>query len=534
MRPIKSMAALALAAIVGSGCLELEVLNPNAADAERALRTASDIEALVAGGYGTWWNPSSSNAGPSAVLATAANMHSGTAANYGMVEFSSWPRVAAHNQPAQTYSGNVSEYGWTQLFRAISSVTEGLRALDGGEVSLPAAEQARAQAYGYFVLGMAHGSVALLYDQGYIYDPSISLEDVELHSYSAVMEAALGYFDRAIQEAQGQSFTVPATWMSREVSAQELIRYAHSMKARYRANVARTPTEREAVNWGAVIADVDNGLTSTWTINVTSGTGFASTIMSNLVRYGSWGQMSYQVFGMADQSGLYQRWIEKDPWDRHPNLAEDQVGDPFIMDTPDQRFPSGATVAEQQANRGRIFEVATAGGGFAAAWTNPGRGQFRWSYYRIYIHDQWQGTAANRTTHPEVTMAEMQLLKAEGLYRTGDAGGAAALINVTRTAAGLNATDAAGLNSSCVPRLRDGSCGDLFEMLKWEKRLETLFTGPHMAAGYFDGRGWGDLAQGTFLEIPVPTRELDLLALPHYTTGGPGGESSAPVGNYGY
>lgn len=534
MKTMRSMALAGLMAVAVAGCMDLDVVNPNDADAERALKTPGDIEALIAGGYGTWWNPSSSSNGPSAILATTANMHSATAANFGMVEFSSWPRVAAHAQPSQVFTSQLSAYAWTQLYRAISSVTEGLRVLDGG-IDLGSEElMARARAYGYFSLGIAHGSAALLYDQGYIYDPSIALEDVELSPYGEVLEAALGYLDRAIQEAQGQTFTIPATWMSKDVTAAELIRYAHSMKARYRANVARTPAERMAVNWNAVIQDVDAGIDETWTLNVTSGSGFASGVMSNLVRFGPWGQMSYQIFGMADQAGQYQEWISRDPWVRYPNLSADQTGDPFLIQTDDRRFPSGATIAEQQANDGDIFEVATAGGGFGAQWARPDRGTFRWSYYRIKIHDQWQGNAANRTTHPEMALAEMRLLKAEGLYRNGDLAGAAAIINETRVAAGLNATDAAGTNTSCVPKLPNGSCGDLFEMLKWEKRLETLFAGPHMAAGYFDGRGWGDLAEGTFLQIPVPGEELDLLGMPGYTFGGPGGPSAAPVGTYGF
>lgn len=535
MTKIKSMAVLTLMAIAVSGCMDLEVLNPNAADAARALQTPGDIEALIAGGYGSWWNPSSSSNGPSAILATTAFMHSATAANFGMVEFSSWPRVATHSAPSAQFSGELSQYAWTQLYRGISSVTEGLRQLENPDLALPtASEMARARAYGYFSLGISHGSVALLYDQGYIYDPSIPMEDVVLSPYPEVLDAALGYLDRAIQEAQGQSFTIPATWMSKEVSAEELIRYAYSMKARYRANVARTPAERAAVDWNAVIADVDRGITETWDISVTSGTGFASGVMTNLVRYGPWGQMSYQVFGMADQSGQYQKWMAEDPWDRHPNLSPDQTSDHFLIQTPDERFPDGNTIEEQQANDGTIFRVETRGGGYGAQWARPDRGTFRWSFYRIWIHDQWQGNAANRTTHPEMTMVEMDMLKAEGLYRTGDLAGAAALINKTRVEAGLNPTDADGTNTSCVPKLPNGECGDLFEMLKWEKRLGTLFAGPHMAAGYFDGRGWGDLAQGTFLQIPVPGRELALLGLPGYDFGGSGGESSAPIGNYGY
>jgi hypothetical protein len=147
----------------------------------------------------------------------------------------------------------------------------------------------------------------------------------------------------------------------------------------------------------------------------------------------------------------------------------------------------------------------------------------------------WLLTSANRTAGmKEVTVKEMRLLRAEANFRTGQLGTAATLINVTRTAAGLNATDATGLNTSCVPKLPSGACGGLFEMLKWEMRLETMYQGLHLAPWYFHGRGCGDLAEGTFLQMPVPGREAELLKMQPYTFGGPGAPGAAPVGTYGY
>ncbi|HSJ24139.1 MAG TPA: hypothetical protein VK929_05670, partial [Longimicrobiales bacterium] len=87
---------------------------------------------------------------------------------------------------------------------------------------------------------------------------------------------------------------------------------------------------------------------------------------------------------------------------------------------------------------------------------------------------------------------------------------------------------------SCVPKLPNGSCGDLFEMLKWEIRMETAYQGYFSSPWYFHGRGWGDLAQGTPLQLPVPGREAELLMIPTYTFGGIGGESAAPSGTYGH
>ena len=60
-----------------------------------------------------------------------------------------------------------------------------------------------------------------------------------------------------------------------------------------------------------------------------------------------------------------------------------------------------------------------------------------------------------------------------------------------------------------------------------------MFFGLASAPWYFDGRGWGDLYQGTPLHFPVPCQELQVLQiLPCATFGGPGGAMSAPVSTY--
>jgi hypothetical protein len=93
--------------------------------------------------------------------------------------------------------------------------------------------------------------------------------------------------------------------------------------------------------------------------------------------------------------------------------------------------------------------------------------------------------------------------------------------------------------TNCVPRVpvKSGAtyttaCGNIFEAMKWEKRMETLFTG--WGQWFFDSRGWGDLPEGTPLEYPVPYQEMDARAKPFYNLGGVGGLSAAPVGTYGY
>jgi hypothetical protein len=63
--------------------------------------------------------------------------------------------------------------------------------------------------------------------------------------------------------------------------------------------------------------------------------------------------------------------------------------------------------------------------------------------------------------------------------------------------------------------------------MKWEKRMETAFTG--YAQWYLDSRGWGDLAEGTALEWPVPYQEMDARNQAFYPS-----SSGAARGTYGF
>lgn len=519
----KWLAALALVASGAVACADLDVANSVAPDRDRTLANPQDAAGLVSAGYRSWWNVSSSYDGPMMFVSTASFQHSAYPANFVMVDYSRIPRIAINNN---TFGGDQYEYfryAWTQYYRAISGVAEGLQALEGVSLGSAAAD-ARIQAYGKLVLGLAHGGIALLFDQGYIVrEDTDLLSSVPLVPYSQVMDAALTFLDEAIDIASKNEFKIPADWMGREVDQDDLIKFAYSMKARYRANVARTPAQRKAVDWAAVVADIDKGITEDWKMNLVSGSGWGSTG----IRYAhlkGWGQLNYFVMGMADQSGKYQKWMSTPVNSRSVEVD----GEPFLIITPDKRFPQGATIDEQMDNKGTLWKIPVRVG---EQWARPDRGEWRWSYYNT-VYEGWN----NSSEWPIITVAEMDLLKAEAAFYDGDYAAAATLVNKYRTAAGLNATDASGTNTSCVPKLPDGQCGDLWEMLKWEKRLETYFKGHMMNSWFFDGRGWGDLMEGTFLEFPVPALDLELENIAVYTTGGTSGrpESTAPKGTYGY
>jgi hypothetical protein len=197
------------------------------------------------------------------------------------------------------------------------------------------------------------------------------------------------------------------------------------------------------------------------------------------------------------------------------------------MATPDLRFPQGATRAAQQADFAvascqaastvckRYFRNRPSGGDRT---DGPGWG---WSNYDFVRFTSWNtngdGTARNGNT-PFMVKAEMDMLQAEGLYRTGQFAQAAALVNVTRVKNGLPAITAFDATSAvpggsklCVPKVPVApfnivACGNLWEAIKYEKRIETAYT--HYAPWYLDMRGWGDLPSDTPTFWAVPYQDL--------------------------
>ncbi|HEY0016107.1 MAG TPA: hypothetical protein VGC13_07295 [Longimicrobium sp.] len=464
--------------------------------------------------YRRWWNTETQVGSVGMILSVQSFQHSAWATNWGMYQYSEYPRTAIQNDAAQQYYLNWA-HAWTGSYDGIAALREGYEAAG----SWP---DLRARAFSRFMLGLHLGNVALLYDQGLILDETQDPATAQLHSYHQVMNAALAYLDEAILLTQQGSFEIPSTWTSNPLSSQDLRRLAYSFKARLRANVARTPAERAAVNWSQVIADAGNGIVSDYDMQIDwfdweHNAGFYLTLPP------SWSQLHYQYLGMADQSGKYQTWISLPVADRHPLLPG---GVSFTIVTPDNRFPQGATLAEQRVQPGRYFYAPNS----PPVWGQPARGSHRWSYYADQRFRAWRSSAVGPYTWFPVE--ELNLLRAEGHLRTGNLAQAANLINLTRVGAGLNQTNAAGLNTSCVPKLPNGACGNLFEMLKWEFRLETQFQGMFGAPWYFLARGWSDHYRGTQLQLPVPCGVAQARGIACYTFGGVGGNSASLGSSY--
>lgn len=159
-----------------------------------------------------------------------------------------------------------------------------------------------------------------------------------------------------------------------------------------------------------------------------------------------------------------------------------------------------------------------------------------------YDHRRYGASNLNNSTGPytEMSKTEIDMLAAEGYIRTGNIPAAVALINVTRVKNGLeaiptniSATAPISTSASCVPRVPQGpnftstACGTVLEAMKYEKRMETAYTG--YMIWFADNRGWGDLVTGTVVEWPVPYQEMQVRQQKYYN-----GTNRSVRGTYGF
>ena len=552
MRFIRFLVTATVVGGLAAACKDLvSVDNVNNPDRARVLKKPADVEALGGSQFqqimlGTLGDIARPNTG----MLTSAFENASALANDGLGPRSAIPRGSIGNSRGNAYAtDNFQTFNILSVAaRNVSDVLN--RAKAPGFALSSAADGQRLKAFAHFVHGVALGYIAATYDSAGIPRPSDgALETPPLESYMAVNTYALGELDSALVYARmAGTSTLPVNWLTgptgATVTAATFVRVIRSYKAKFRAQVARTPTDRAAVNWAEVIADATNGLTADLVAGMNPSNGWDYNWLSaNLhFRDANWHQMPYQIFGMADVSGAYDSWLA---------TARDSRT-PFLIQTPDLRFPQGATRTAQQSNCPDPVnkpDCVLPRAGQYIRNRPPGEDQaatgWRASYYDHY---RWRAFAdAGRVGNfPFFTVAEVDMLAAEGYIRTGNIAAAATLIDKTRTVAGLPAlsgvittiTDPVPGGASCVPRVPVGpnytstACGDIFEAMKWEKRMETAYT--TYGAWYLDARGWGDLPVGTPLSWPVPFQELDARQIPIYDLGGNGGQAAAGPSTYGF
>jgi hypothetical protein len=534
--------------VAAIGCQDtLAVTNGNNPDAARALARPSDVEALIGSSLNTAWRAmNGQNDNVDNQMRVFSFENSSSLANFGF-----GTRIGVPRNPIDNSKGNPVLVGnfwdYAQDAKGARSAALGLAAMNKTGFSLGSpAQDIRGRAFAFFVMGMGNANMALVYDSGAVVN-EFNGNDINpyppLLPHDSLMKLALIQLDSAQANASKMTTSLLATWIpGNALTGPQFVQVIRSYKARFRAAVARTPTERAAVNWTQVRDDALAGITADLVITLDPSKSWDYVWYAQHFLFDAWTQQSPMVAGMADSvrpagdpaGPGYDAWLAAGLNSRFA----------FLIKAADQRFPPGDTRAAQQAAStiGTLQTPSRANLYFRNRTSpDPPGLPYTVSQYDWFRFQQLY--QANRIGNfPMLQRVEVDLLAAEAYYRLGDLASAAAKINITRVAKGnlppppltMVAADQVPGGGACVPRVPDAAanfasakCGTLFEALKWEKRMELAFT--QYGAWYFDSRGWGDLAQGTPLEWPVPYQEMDTRSEKLYNS-----NTTSPVGTYGY
>lgn len=542
--PLQRLALMGVL-LMGLAACDLDVLNENEPDRDRAIGQPGDVEALVGGTFGVYFGIAHGS-GPTArhpyvpnLFPNVATFFTATTSTGATRENVLEPRRAIDN--STTVGSTTGPWGariiWDDMLQIAASVRDALVVIDG--LGLVIEDDSgndvtqRARAFAKFMQGWAFTTLALTYDQVVVVDETVpqSSDAVQqaleyMVPWEDAMAAGLAAFQEAIDIAVANPFTLPSASQTRSffatptaMGSDDFVRLAHTLMARAIVLSARTPQERAATDWASVLAHTAVGLTSDFEVVIEPG--FRSSIFyaraeANNVGCANCYRWDNLLIGHADVSGNYQAWL----------TAPIDTRFRFEITTPDRRI-TGTT--------------PTSNGAYTSYWPHDNgfdavAGQYNFSAYQWQRHFN-RGFLSNTGTAIMASVDENNLLRAEALLHTGALQGAADLINITRTRShvlpdgntypGLPDVTTAGapVAADCVPKDDAGNCGDLLEALWYERMIETGALDALHA--FFDSRGFGILREYAWVQAPVPPEEVELLDMAPYTFGGIGGTGSA-------
>jgi len=559
---IRTLSAVVLAGVTAlAACREnpLDVENTDNPDVLRVFGSPKDVETIVSRIFQQLYNGQHGEFTSTQVQTMSWSFESHSQlGNNGMGTRAAIPRSPVDNSIGNGDAGAGFFRDFDHLSRNARGAANAVAALDrflaaGATIGSPA-RNARAKSFAYFALGYATGQLAMLYDSAAIVTAATPTSEIPpLSPYTDVAVAALAALDSSLAISSTAAATdgsngwpIPPEWVSSMTASGPDLdtwqRIVRSYRAKFRANVARTPAERAAVNWAAVIADATTGITADWVIKADVVGGWESDWVQQLRVSSGWGQMTPFILGMADTTGAYDTWLQMPLASRTAESAA-YPGGQFVLRTPDRRFPAGDTRAAQQAVTG-TSKAGPDAGSILYFRNRPTGDDLPAEVWGTWFYDNWRnwGIGATGGNGPFVLLpvAEIDMLAAEGYLRTNQVLLAGPLIDKTRVRAGLppvtgigSLTTAVPGGNACVPRVPQPpsftttACGTIFEAMKWEKRIETSHVG--YAQWFMDSRGWGDLVEATPLEYPVPWQELFARIKPAYTN-----TNRAARGAYGY
>ena len=501
------------------GLADLEVDNPNAPNADRAISDASDLKSVLAGGYTSFWDGTYEAPGyyPYPHFDGWGDAMTTTNAFAGFWTMSvDEPRVQYQNTLSFADLGIV-EVPWQNLSAAISASNDVIRQIENNDFQVVIDgdnQTAMVRAGAYFLRGISYGYLANIFDKAYIttqdFDPEEDLADLGFSPYSDVLGQARSDLQQARSIAQGDSFTMDNFLpFSVPVTSDRLIRMANSFEARFVVSNPRSAEENNAINWSEIRSLAANGIEQDVVMNLDGNAWFSNyQYVSGLYWY--W-RVDNRILNMmdpdypikypADQAGSAIPPAESDDARLCPTSGDNPVFDEVTF------FQGDAIAIARTEEFDNCYFAYDTDQSFFRLERGPTLQSNYW-YVRDFIDQQWNIPTFGAGPGPILLAEENRLMQAEAELRTGNKGAAVDLINAGSR---VNAGELPPLESSA-------SDEEVFRTIFYERDIELYRTG--MGLAYFDLRRRGQLQRGTPLHLPVPATELQTVGQELYTFGG--------------
>lgn len=484
-----------------SACKELDTFNLNNPDREAVLTTGGDLIAALEGGYLNWWQGVHGNH-PAIALSVSADAYGMSWADFGAQRLGMEPRTAYNNRSTEESAyRQVVEEPWFGCLSAVATANDILAALDRGvSIDRGGPQDQGVRAAAYFLRGVSWGYLGLIFDQAVLVDENTKLEDpLTFRPYDEVIPAAVAELELAIQtvEPLGEDF-VHRYFSGVRLDVDQFSQLSHSYAARFLAQWPRTPAEYEQVDWPAVSAHAEKGLTYNF---------------APLADGENWQSYHQWVFAETGQGPFWARLDQR-------LVAALDPGQPSRYPEVTAKGEAPLPSPEAQSNDQRLTTdfVFLSKNNFPAD-----RGEWHFSHYKHHRNrtdPEFSGDGSSSGPMPAFRQADNELLRIEALLASGNKPEAIAALNAgTRKIRGQLPNLSTQIGEPEVQRA-----------ILYERAIELLGTAPFSLwldrrrmmprENHLEVTPLGGLQFGTPAHLPVPAEELRIQGELPYNFGG--------------
>ncbi|MBS0012143.1 MAG: hypothetical protein KFF49_12080, partial [Bacteroidales bacterium] len=281
--------------LLAPACADLEVKYENAPDAERALSSPDDVMTLAGGQFRIVHNRIQEYNSVALAMGTMSDYLTCSWGNSAMNDMSTEPRTNSFNNSLTYAYFPIIRNQWNSSYSAISAVNDALnRYYNGMDFGSPG-ENALLEAFSYFVSGVSHGYLGLVFDQANIIPYDADIAALELKPWDEVCQAGLALLDKTISICNANSFTVPALWVGgMDMTNVELGQLANSYAARIMAYHSRTKAHNEALDWTKILSYAQNGIDFDFAPELGGNYGWYDMYWV-YARYPGWGRVDHRI-----------------------------------------------------------------------------------------------------------------------------------------------------------------------------------------------------------------------------------------------